>query len=129
MPRHPEVGAAKERKQAGKDERRAKVAAIRGAVFARAGTLCEVWVHAAGPERRCNGHAEIMDHWLGGNGRRRQKEAVETCWAICGECNDDRTANWPDAAWWNESFRLHCAAHGYRFTPHYDARAASRRTA
>jgi hypothetical protein len=136
MPRHPEVGAAKVRKLAGKDERRERVAEIRAAVFARAGESveelprCEAWLepHTVKP-RRCDGVARILDHWLGGLGRRRPQESVATCWALCLVCDNARTRNRPDAEWWNASHKRHCAAHGYTFTPHYDARAASRRTA
>lgn len=93
---------------------------IRRKVFERAAGGCEAYTFPLGTDtaERCGEPPEILDHWLGGSGRRRPKQSVETCWALCGDCNDDRTANFPDADWWNESFRLHCQANGYPFLGH-----------
>ena len=60
----------------------------------------------------------IMDHWLGGIGRRVQQERLETVWMLCLRCNKDRTDNSPSATYWNMRFSIHCRAHGYSFTPH-----------
>ncbi len=92
--------------------------AVYRAVMARAGGQCEAWHHACYAWRRCGRTAFVMDHWLGGNGRRKAMESVETCWALCDRCNADRTANRPTAAYWNESHRQFAEKHGYEHTPH-----------
>lgn len=85
---------------------------IREAVFARAGLLCEVAMCASPPDQ--------MDHWEGGSGRRRQKQSVQNCWALCNYHHNARTANYPDTATWNAVFRAHCEKHGYPFHPHVE---------
>lgn len=82
MPRHPAVGAGKVRKAAKKEERRAKVAAIREAVFARAGANCEFC-------RMPVGVLPLEWHHIIGGGLRRHRESVETTVAICRPCHDD----------------------------------------
>jgi hypothetical protein len=59
-----------------------------------------------------------MDHWLGGSGRRRQEERPASVWALCRTCNQKRTENVPNAAYWNRQFQEHCLLHGYEFIPH-----------
>jgi hypothetical protein len=69
----------------------------------------------------------VFDHWLGGSGRRRQRESLETCWALCVLCNWRRTTNLPTAEYWNDRFRIHCERYGYGYEPHltkYDRLAA-----
>lgn len=61
-----------------------------------------------------------IDHWLGGSGRRRQRESIETIWLLCSSCHADRTANRPSVEHWNERFRLHCERYGYPFVPHLE---------
>lgn len=90
-------------------------AELRNQVLQRAAGKCEnprcrKDLHKAGVE---------VDHWLGGGGRRTQKQSIETCWALCVECHQDRTLNLPDAEAWNAHFQAHCAKHGYDFVPHY----------
>ena len=102
--------------KASRDLDRARaVTAIRDEVFARAKGRCEAWPSG---DVRCGNKPEVLDHWLGGIGRRRQKEEVSTCWALCLKCNDHRTANWPSAAYWNDSFARHCYGHDYDFIEH-----------
>lgn len=89
---------------------------LRLAVAERAAGHCE----ACGREHR--NQAEF-DHWLGGNGRRRELESVETVWLLCLPCHRDRTDNRPHPGAWNEIFRAHCERYGYPFVPHQDLRA------
>jgi hypothetical protein len=60
----------------------------------------------------------VFDHWLGGSGRRQEKESIETTWVLCLVCDSARTMNAPSAGYWNSRFEAHCLAHGYPFTPH-----------
>jgi hypothetical protein len=106
--------AKRERRRA---EHREETAAIRKAVFERAGGRCEAWMHEGGPERCCR-PAVVLDHWLGGVGRKREQQSVETCWALCEDCNRDRTASYPDADWWNTSWWWHCREYDHPFQPH-----------
>lgn len=86
-----------------------KIGAIRAAVMDRARGRCEA----------CGERAALaLDHWLGGIGRRRQMESVETTWALCGECHRDRTENRPSAADWNRHFEAHARRHGYPVVLH-----------
>ncbi len=87
---------------------------LRHDVLIRAEGKCE----NLGCRRPLATHGFVFDHWLGGNGRRRQAESLATCWALCTACNEARTANEPSAAVWNDLFRRHCRLHGYKFTPH-----------
>lgn len=90
-------------------ERIQRVHALRSHALDRARYRCEC-CSSLGPL--------VMDHWLGGRGRRRQEERLETVWMLCLRCNDDRTANRPSAEYWNERFEEHCARHGYPFIGH-----------
>lgn len=58
------------------------------------------------------------DHWLGGNGRRRQKESVETTWMLIRSCHQQRTRNWPSAEHWNALREAFCKKWNYAFKPH-----------
>jgi len=84
--------------------------AVFKAVEDRAGGRCE----ACGFLRR----DLTLDHWEGGNGRRRQHESVETCWMLCTRCNRDRTENDPSAEFWNRIRSAHCDRYGYPYVPH-----------
>lgn len=86
-------------------------AQIRAAVMRRADGRCEA---CTGPL----GLSGVWDHWLGGSGRRKALESVETTWALCAYCNHQRTDNIPSAKHWNRRFQTHCDTHGYPFTPH-----------
>lgn len=110
-------------KAAKRETRRGKIARIREAVRERADGQCEAQVlrrDAIGFEvwYRCQNSGSILDHWLGGSGRRQAFESVETTWFLCEGCNGKRGANDPSAAHWNEAFEEHCVKHGYAFTPH-----------
>lgn len=63
-------------------------------------------------------HGAIMDHWLGGSGRREQEESLDTVWMLCLRCNQERTDNRPSARYWNHRFNIHCNQYGYNYTPH-----------
>lgn len=92
--------------------RKEETAAIREACMTRAIGCCEVF--------ECIGSADEMDHWLGGNGRRRQRQSIETCWMLCQLHHQARTRARPSAVYWNERFAIHCKTHGYPFTPHIE---------
>lgn len=91
---------------------RAEVAAMREAVWRRSRGCCEA----------CGKHLlpveGELDHWLGGFGRRLAEECVESTWRLCRGCHDERHANKPSAAHWNDVFRDHCGRYGYEFKPH-----------
>lgn len=112
-------------KAEGAQAARARSAAIRGLVMVRAGGVCEVEPYMG----RFFAHMRplVLDHWLGGSGRRRQKQSVENTWAICTPCHRERTVNSPNAAYWNEKFRQHCQRYGYPFTPHVEHAELARR--
>lgn len=110
-------------KAAKRETRREKIARIREAVRERAHGRCEAQILRMDPMGfqvwvRCQNSGRILDHWLGGSGRRQTFESIETTWFLCGGCNDKRGANDPSAEHWNESHLEHCLKHGYEFTPH-----------
>jgi hypothetical protein len=75
---------------------------VRDAVVARAANRCEActgWLV---------GLAQV-DHFFG----RSRAETVETCWALCRQCHEEKTINRPSAASWLIAFAKHCAKHGY----------------
>lgn len=98
---------------------------LRAEVFARAGSVCEVHDGIG----RCDQPAVVLDHWLGGSGRRRQKQTVGTTWGLCFACDRHRTANIPGAAYWNKAFQRQCIRHGYTFVPHVEHAQLRPRTA
>lgn len=109
-------------RRARKDEKKARRRAqgearsnIRAKVLERSRGRCENPSCRASLQR----HGAIMDHWLGGSGRRTQQESVATCWMLCLRCNRNRTDNYPDAVSWNAAFKDHCERNGYDFLPHY----------
>lgn len=116
-PKRRSVSPRKIEKKAKKLSKRGQTAEIRAAVMARAGGLCEERYHGL---RGCNGAADEMDHWLGGSGRRLQKQSVENCWALCWNHHVYRQQGRPSAEWWNERFREHCKRFGYPFVPHIE---------
>jgi hypothetical protein len=85
MPRHPEVGAAKVRKMAGKDERRAKVAVLRVEAFEEWNGDCAVcwyaFISLIGPSPS---PATDLHHVLSGP-ERRLRESAETVLPVCGD--------------------------------------------
>ena len=59
-----------------------------------------------------------MDHWLGGSGRRREEEALDTVWMLCAKCHAARTCNVPSVSAWNALWRVHCKRYGYEVAGH-----------
>ena len=110
-------------KEAKRQRHAIETAHIRLAVWDRSRGRCEAYGEDG---FRCQGVAHILDHWDGGSGRRRQRQTVATCWALCVRHSDQRTANWPSAAWWNASREAHCLGNAILFTPHIE-RASSPR--
>ena len=88
---------------------REQTSAVYLAVEARAQGHCEAcgakFSHALRPK---------MDHWLGGSGRRKPEERVDTCWMLDELCERSRTHNRPTAAFWNQRFEIHCLKHAHR---------------
>lgn len=75
---------------------------IREAVFARAGDSCEAcgaWVTEE------TGH---LDHFFS---RGKEPQTVANCWFLCRECDAQKTASNPSAAWWLRTFSMHCDFH------------------
>ena len=83
------------------------VSELRDRAIARSLGRCEA------PDCRRAGVALSMDHWLGGMGRRRVRESIETVWMLCSDCDFQRTRNMPNAKRWNDLFAMHCERHGY----------------
>lgn len=109
------------RKAAKSEKHRLSTKEIRAEVFKRAHALCEV--------PGCTRYPGHMDHFLGGSGRRRPRQSVETCWALCGLHDYQRTHNVPDASFWNAAFGQHCANHGYPAVAHVVHEPVPRRSA
>lgn len=102
----PKTSARKktERKRRTKKE---ETAAIREAVFARAGGRCEACSLPFGDL-----DPGELDHFFG---RGKEPQSVENCWALCHTCHRLKTDNRPDAAHWIEVFlALVAEAYGYR---------------
>jgi hypothetical protein len=97
-----------------------RTAEIRAAVEERASGVCEACGRIVG----IHFCPWTMDHWLNGSGRRRQKQAVENCWALCGRpgfpgsCHDARQTYTPSVDFWNAKFAAHAAKYGYDPLPH-----------
>jgi hypothetical protein len=98
---------------------RAETKELRGAVMERARGTCE---GCCLPSK-----VLVMDHWLGGGGRRRQRQSIETCWALCPGCDGRRTRNEPGAAYWNGVRADFCRAKGYPFHAHAEKQPVVRR--
>lgn len=60
------------------------------------------------------------ERWMGGTGRRRQKQSVQNTWALCDADNFARTEKIPDTAWWNRSFEQHCKVNDLPFEAHIE---------
>ena len=96
----------KERKEENRRRHVEETKAIRAAVFDRSvGKGCE----------NCGKRFALLevDHMLGGSGRRRQRQSVETCWAICQECHRNRTINVPSREFWRHRMRRFLVANEY----------------
>lgn len=106
------VKAAKPRKAAKAKAHREEMASIREQVLARAGDFCE----------GCGlSHTELqVDHFFGGNGRRRALQSRFTCWALCSQCHHLKTTNQPDAAAWLAEFVRHCELRAHACTDEED---------
>jgi hypothetical protein len=66
----------------------------------------------------------ILDHFEG----RARSESLETCWMLRRDCNDDRTANRPNAREWLEKFMRHCRKYANGLDAYFEAheRASNR---
>jgi hypothetical protein len=101
------VGLARRRKAQKDIERQEKITDIREQVWLRSNGRCE----ACGiPLPSVLGE---LDHALGGSGRRRALESVETTWRLDHRCHVLKTNNDPTAFYWAEKFAEHCRQHGY----------------
>jgi hypothetical protein len=78
-----------EKREAKRARHREETAAIREAVFKRAGDRCEhtVPILLTGAILRCIRPPSELHHLEMGNGRRRQRQTVENCRAYCFECH------------------------------------------
>jgi len=76
---------------------------VRAQVFERARGKCEACKRQLGE----SGH---LDHMFG---RAKAPTAVDTCWALCLKCDDDKTHNRPSAIHWLRLFWVHCRVWGY----------------
>jgi hypothetical protein len=110
--------AARVRKEGKAATHRDSTARIREAVMQRANGTCECGCGSDFIDMA--GLMPHFDHWLGGVGRRKVKQSIETCWAITSGCHFMRTTNNPSAEAWNGRFRLHCEKHGYPFQAHIE---------
>lgn len=122
----------KERKKTKASGHRESTSSIRPAVFERAGGRCEAWhpdPERPGQWKRCEKKATVWDHWLGGTGRRRQKQSVSTTWALCDSDNFARTEKIPSTEFWNDSYAQHCAANDIPFVSHIEHAQLPQRTA
>lgn len=97
------------------------MAEIAQAVRDRAGGICEACRRPFTPHDPFS-----VDHWLNGNGRRRQLQSAATCWGLHKySCHPDRQhyriPEWADEVWraetwsiglgvrfWNFTFLTHC---------------------
>jgi hypothetical protein len=112
--------SSSERREAKRAAHATKTAAIREAVFRRAGGTCEAWRLLGAWWVRCGRSPTDLDHWLNGSGRRRWAQTEGTCWALCRTCHRDRQEYRPTLANWNEAMKIHARLHGYFFTPHIE---------
>jgi hypothetical protein len=110
------IGKAREQEQADKRKKhRESTGEIRERCMRRANGCCE----ACG--RRFTGsNPAQLDHWLGGIGRRRQRQSYETCWMLCATCHRGRTVHRPSVAYWNDLRAAFCERFGYPFQPHIE---------
>lgn len=106
----PKPTRAREKRQKAAHHRR-ETADLREKVMARARGRCECC--------GLGGWLEL-DHWVGGSGRRREQQSVETVWLLSREHHAMRSHNNPSVAEWNRRFAAHCGRHGYAFVPHVE---------
>jgi hypothetical protein len=81
---------------------------IRAEICKRSEGACEacgVWVGL-------NGELAHADHAYG-RGKGRPPESIENVWLLCIPCDERRTLNKPDAAYWQVAFIEHCGKYGY----------------
>lgn len=119
-PVKPMKAARLAKKKLSREEINAETARLREYVFTRAGGLCEAYWFIPGSDHRnrCLRPTTDLDHWLGGNGRRRQQQSAANTWALCWVHHRLRTDASPSDAFWNESFAIHAKVHGYDPEPH-----------
>jgi 5-methylcytosine-specific restriction endonuclease McrA len=100
------VRASRVRRETKKKTRKEKWAEIREAVLRRSHGLCECG---------CGDEYERLevDHFFGGNGRRKALESVETCWALSPNRHWQKTQNLDPETDLRE-FIAHCNDHAGR---------------
>ncbi len=79
---------------------------LRAQVFLRAEDACENCGHFI------DWATGRLDHYFG-RGAGRNGCTVETCWALCRDCDAGKTLSQPSAAFWLVSFAAHCEKYSY----------------
>jgi hypothetical protein len=100
----------RERQEKKQEAHQQSSAQIRASVMARAVGCCEV--PSCGAPFSAVDPAE-WDHLLGGSGQRRERQSLETTWAIHASCHRDRTENRPSSTWWWKQVKKHAERFGY----------------
>lgn len=112
------------KKKATREEQNAETARIRGELIGRAMGVCEcgcgMWFTSLNPAE--------MDHFLGGTGRRKQRQSVGSCWMLRRDCHLMKTSLSPSAAFWNSRFAAHAAHYNYPALKHIEHAALRRST-
>lgn len=123
-PVKPTRAARLEKKKLSREEMNAETARIREQCVKRSGTWCEC---GCGQPHTPLYLAE-MDHFLGGHGRRKQRQSVETCWMLRRDCHAAKTRLSPSSAFWDAKFAAHAARYGYPVLTHIQHNALRRST-
>jgi len=108
------------KKKSARELRNEETARIREACMKRCGGVCECGCERTFITNPISTYRAEMDHWLGGTGRRRQRQSIENCWMLTALCHRLRQNAQPSAVYWNVVFRQHCERYGYKFTPHIE---------
>lgn len=106
---------AEERREEKRRAHAESTSGIRAACAARAANRCELC-------GMLQGSSLEMDHVLGGSGRRRERQSMETCWMLCRYCHQYKTSH-PAGENWRAAFRVHCAKYGYPVPKELEVRA------
>lgn len=112
------------KKKLSREEMNAQTADIREQCVKRSGTWCEC---GCGQPYTPFYPAE-MDHFLGGHGRRKQRQSVESCWMLRRDCHAAKTRLSPSSAFWDAKWAAHAARYGYPVLTHIQHNASRRST-